>query len=97
MKRRDFASSVVRSLIPFAHVVLCLGHGLTWLALFCIRKIFQIRYETGYSSLVLLERSHLRSVLTGASLIVYRMRTGLANLWYKPVATRKARSLAYRR
>ncbi len=97
MKRRDFALSVLRSLMPLVHMARCLGHGLMWLALLGTRKIFQLRYQTGYASLVLLERSHLRSLLTGASFIVYRMRRGSANPRSKPVATTKIQSLAYRR
>ena len=97
MKKRDFASSVLWSLRPLAHVVWCLGHGVMWLALFCTRKIFQLRYETGYASLVLLERLHLRSLLTGASFIVYRMRKGLATLCCKFAATKKIQSFALRR
>ncbi len=87
MKMRDLASSVMWSLMPFVHVLQFLGHGLMWLALSCIRKIFQIKFQTGYSSLVLLERSHQRSSLMYASLVVFRMRRGLANLRYNPDTT----------
>ena len=77
MKRRNLASSLVWSLAPMVCVLQFLGHGFLWLALSSIRKIFQLRYKTGYAALVLLERSHLQSSLMCASYVVFRMKTSL--------------------
>ena len=47
MKNRDFVSSVLWSLAPVVCVFRILVHGLLWLALSGIRKLFQLRYKTG--------------------------------------------------
>ncbi len=82
------------SLKPLACVLRFLGHGFLWLALSGIRKIFQIKYKTGYASLVLLERSQLRSSLMCASFFVFRMKSVLVALRYKRNTTDKGRSPA---
>ncbi len=96
MKRRNLASSLVWSLTPFVCVLQFLGHGFVWLALVCIRKIFQLRYKTGYAALVLLERSHLQSSLMCASFVVFRMRTSLMALSYN-LGSRNGRTPAQAR
>ncbi len=91
MNKRNFVSSVLWSLMPVVCVFQFLGHGFLWLALSGIRKIFQLRYKTGFAALVLLERSQLQSSLMCASLVVYRMKTGLMAFGFRRGAMRKAR------
>ena len=92
MQRRNVGSSVMWSLKPLACVLRFLGHGFLWLALSGIRKIFQLKYKTGFASLVLLERSQLQSSLMCASFVVFRMKTGLMAFRFRRGATRKART-----
>ena len=92
MKRRNLGSSVMWSLKPLVCVLRFLGHGLLWLALSGIKKMFQIKYKTGYASLVLLERSQLRSSLMCASFFVFRMKGAWAALRHKRDTTDKGRS-----
>ncbi len=94
MYKRNFVSSVLWSLMPVVCVLRFLGHGFLWLALSGIRKIFQLKYKTGYASLVLLERSQLQSSLMCASFVVFRMKTGLMAIGFRRGATRKTRTLA---
>lgn len=82
------------SLKPLACVLRFLGHGFLWLALSGIRKIFQIKYKTGYASLVLLERSQLQSSLMCASFVTFRMKSVLIGLRYKRKSTVKGQSPA---
>ena len=91
MNKRNFVSSVLRSLMPVVCVFQFLGHGFLWLALSGIRKMFQLRYKTGFASLVLLERSQLQSSLICVSFVVFRMTRGLMAIGFKRGATRKAR------
>lgn len=93
MKKRNFVSSVLWSFMPVVCVFRFLGHGFLWLALCAIRKIFQLKYKTGYASLVLLERSQLQSSLMCASFVVFRMKTGLMAIAFRRGATRKTRTL----
>ncbi len=88
MKNRVFVSSVLWSLVPVVCVFRFLGHGLLWLALCGLRKIFQLKYKTGYASLVLLERSHLQSSLMCASFVVFRIKADLKALRPRRGATR---------
>ena len=94
MKNRDFVSSVLWSLAPVVCVFRFLAHGLLWLALSGIRKVFQLKYRTGYASLVLLERSHLHSSLMCASFVAFRVKTSMKALAPKRGATRKGRTPA---
>ena len=94
MKRRNLGSSVMWSLNPLAYVLRFLGHGFLWLALSGIRKIFQIKYKTGYASVVLLERSQLQSSLMCASFVVFRIKSVLVGLRHRRNSTVKGRSPA---
>ncbi len=82
------------SLAPFVCVLQFLGHGFLWLALVCIRKIFQLRYKTGFAAVALLERSHLQSSLMCASFAVFRVKTVLMALRFNRGPTRDGRTLA---
>jgi hypothetical protein len=90
MMERNFASLVLWWLMPFVCVLQFLGHGFLWLALVCIRKIFQLRYDTGFAALVLRERSHLQISLSAASFIAFRLKRCLVNLWTKVEAAKNA-------
>ncbi len=92
MIQRSFVISVLWSLMPVVCAVKFLGHGFLWLALSGIRKFFQLKYKTGFASLVLLERSQLRSSLMCASFVMYRMKMGLMAIGFRRGATRKAQT-----
>ncbi len=92
MIKRSFVFSVLWSLMPVVCALRFLGHGFLWLALGGIRKFFQLKYKTGFASLVLLERSQLRSSLMCASFVVFRMKTGLMAIGFRRGATQKART-----
>jgi hypothetical protein len=94
MKDRDFVWSVLWSLAPVVCVFRFLGHGLLWLVLSGIRKVFQLKYKTGFAALVLLERSHLQSSLMSASFVVFRIKTGLRAVASGRGTTQKAQTPA---
>lgn len=79
MTGRSVASSVIWRLMPFAHVVQFLVHGALWFVLFSLRKILQLRYATGFSSLVLYERSQRQSSLMFGSLVLFRTSRRVAD------------------
>ncbi len=90
MIKRNFMSSILWSLMPVVGALKFLGHGFLWLVLIGIRKIFQLKYETGFASLVLMERSQLRSSLMCASFAMYRMKTGLKAVSFRRGVSRQA-------
>ena len=92
MNKRNFVASVLWSFMPVVCAVRSLGHGVLWLALCGIRKIFQLKYDTGFASLVLLERSQLQSSLMCASFVVFRMRMVLLAMRYRGGAMQKTQT-----
>ncbi len=94
MIQRSFVFSVLWSVMPVVCALKFLSHGFLWLALIGIRNFFQLKYKTGFASLVLLERSQLRSSLMCASFVVYRMKMGLMAIGFRRGAIRKAQTPA---
>ena len=78
MYKQNFMASVTWALMPVATAIQSLGHGFLWLALCGIRKLFQLKFDTGFASIVLLERAQLASSLMCASFVLFRMRVALA-------------------
>lgn len=74
MLGRNLASSIMLPLFTLVHLARSVGHGLAWLVLIGLRKLLQMRYETGFAMVTLLERAHLRHSLGHASLAVFGTR-----------------------
>lgn len=94
MNKQNFVAPILWSFMPVVCALRSLGHGFLWLALVGIRKIFQLKYDTGFASLVLLERSQLQSSLMCASFVVFRMRVAMSAIGYRRGATRKIQTPA---
>ena len=94
MNKRKLVASVLWSFMPVVCALRSLGHGVLWLALCGVRKIFRLKYDTGFASLVMLERAQLQSSLMCASFVVFRMRTAMLAIGYRRGATQTAQTPA---
>ena len=91
MYKQNFVASVLWSLMPVAMAFRALGHAVMWLGMVCLRKLFQLKYDTGFAAAVLVERGQLASALMCASFVLFRMRIAFAALGLGRKAARTER------
>ena len=80
MYKRNFVTSVVWAMMPVFCAVRFVFHGALWLGLLALRKVLQLKYQTGFAAMVLTERAQLESALMCASFVVFRLKRAASGL-----------------
>ncbi len=83
MYQRNIVSSLVWALMPVFCALRSVFHGALWLGLLALRKVLQLKYQTGFAAMVLTERAQLESALMCASFVVYRLKRAAAGLRFE--------------